>query len=395
MKYLWIGIEISDGMKKRILSSGGHLMSGYISEQALIEGLDTFHIDMDSINSFPQIAQSVMYRIPEEKWSRNGSSEDCSIGFTNRKYICNLERTLKLKAAAKNWALRHRQDDVTVFTFCMHSPFMAAAAEIKRLIPSATIVQIVPDLPQYMDLAMSKIKKILKKIDWQRIKKYMKSVNRYVLYAKPMAEYLGLKDGQWTVMEGAYDPELLPEKVEKDAGIVSIMYSGVIDMRYGIPELLDAMKLLPDNYELWLTGSGNAVELVKERAKTDSRIRFFGFLPSRQDLLNKQAQATMLISPRKDTEDASKYCFPSKLFEYMISGNPVISCRLDGIPDEYFDYLIELPTVTAESISKTILKTAEQYAALHQSNAEHPGKRFILEKKNKVEQAKKLLGTVE
>ena len=76
-----------------------------------------------------------------------------------------------------------------------------------------------------------------------------------------MAEFLGLKDGTWTVMEGSYDASLLVEDkdVEKDQSKISVMYSGVLDLRYGIRELLDAFDKLDDGYELWLTGNGNAV----------------------------------------------------------------------------------------------------------------------------------------
>lgn len=101
-------------------------------------------------------------------------------------------------------------------------------------------------------------------------------------------------------MEGLFDlSSLTEENPGKSADTVSIMYSGVVDMRYGIPELLDAMELLDDNCELWITGGGNAVPLVRKAAKTDPRIKFFGFLPSRKELLLKQKAATMLISTRR------------------------------------------------------------------------------------------------
>ena len=168
------------------------------------------------------------------------------------------------------------------------------------------------------------------------------------------------------------------------------MYSGILDMRYGISELLDAFDLLDDSYELWLTGNGNAVDLIKERAKKDQRIKFYGYLPSRQDLLNKQASATMLISPRRDTEEGSKYCFPSKIFEYMVSGNPVVSCFLAGIPEEYHRHLIELKTVTKEEIAQTI----KNVAAMSEKERTEFGlaaKTFVLENKNKFAQARKIL----
>ena len=171
------------------------------------------------------------------------------------------------------------------------------------------------------------------------------------------------------------------------------MYSGVVDMRYGIPELLDAMKLLDENYELWITGGGNAASLIKERAKEDNRIKFFGFLPSRKDLLLKQKSASMLISTRRPDEAASDYCFPSKLFEYMISGNPVLSCTIGGIPDEYFDYLVEMKDVSPEGIAQAIKKVSampvEERTLLGKKS-----KDFILKEKNNISQSEKILNFV-
>lgn len=391
MKYLWIGMLLSDAQQKLICENGGKLLSGYVAEHAIVTGLDSFGIDMDSLNSFPQFSSKVLRRIDADRWSRNGRSDDRSIAFRNVKYLRDIERKRKLKKAARLWAKQHETESVTVFTYCMHSPFMAAAREVKRIIPGAQIVQIIPDLPQYMDMAMSRLKKILKKIDWRFIKRLMRSVDRYILFAEPMAEFLKLQDGRWMLMEGSYNADQIGQKQDGLAdGKNVVMYSGVLDLRYGVPELLDAFRLLDDTYELWLTGNGNAVDLIRERAAADARIKFFGYLPSRQDLLDRQASATMLISPRRDTEVASRYCFPSKLFEYMASGNPVISCRLDGIPSEYFDHLIELPTVSPETIADTIRAVAAMPEEERTARGA-AGKDFILQSKNKNSQVRKIM----
>ena len=79
------------------------------------------------------------------------------------------------------------------------------------------------------------------------------------------------------------------------------------------------------------------------------------FLPSRKDLLLKQKTASMLINVRKPEEEASAYCFPSKLFEYMISGSPVLSFKIPGIPDEYFDYLIPMENSNPKTIANAII----------------------------------------
>lgn len=394
MKYLWIGVGNSEDGKKHILENGGKLLSSTISNDALVAGLEANGICCDTINS---VQLPVYPGYPEKKiqpytWTCENGATGQSVGFWNYRYLNLLSKKHALIKAAQRWAMNHRHEEVTVFVYQMHTPFMAAAHAVKKIIPGARIVLIVPDLPQYMDMNMSKLKKVLKAIDWRTIRKLMRSVDRYVLYSKHMAEFLNLKDGTWMVMEGSYDPSLLIDEAEvkRDENKISVMYSGVLDLRYGLRELLDAMSLLDDRYELWLTGNGNAVPLIEERAKTDSRIRYFGYLPSRYDLLKKQHEATMLISTRDPSEPASAYCFPSKLFEYMMSGNPVLSTRIKGIPEEYFAYLVALESITPTDIARSIGSIANMDMVAREKLGQD-GKKFVLEQKNNIAQTRKMI----
>ncbi len=392
MNYLWIGVGNSPENKQHILKNGGKILSSAVSNDALVAGLDAIGVECDSINC-PDIATYPGY--PEKVikggfWSRTGKSCDCFVGYSNLKYINNITKRSAMVKAAKKWAIEHQGEEVTVFVYQMATRFMQAAAEVKKIIPTAKVVLIVPDLPQFMDMHMSRVKKILKDIDWRNIKKLMKSVDKYVLYSKHMATFLGLSEGQYIVMEGSFDPSLVIEEEPQKSEKMAIMYSGVLDLRYGIRELLDAMNLLDDRYELWFTGNGNAVPLIKERAENDSRIKNFGYLPSRYDLLKKQKEATMLISPRSTEEEASKYCFPSKIFEYMVSGNPVISTRIGGIPDEYFEYLVPIEKISAEDIAKAA-KIVGSMSEEERIRLGVAGKQFILENKSNTAQVKKVL----
>jgi len=394
LKYLWIGVGNSTEGRAHVEKNGGKLLSAEVSNDSLVSGLYCNNIVCDTINSsrlpeYPNYPEKV---IPSFEWVEDNGSKGKSVSYLNYKYINLISKKLSLIKEAKVWAHENINEEVVVFIYQMHTPFMAAAAAVKKIIPSAKVVLIVPDLPQFMDMNMSRLKKVLKAIDWKSIQKYMKSVDKYILYSKHMAEFLGLKDGTWIVMEGSYDPSLLIDDsdIQKDDSKFSIMYSGVLDLRYGIRELLDAMNLLDENYELWLTGNGNAVPLIEERAKSDSRIKFYGFLPSRVDLLKKQHEATMLISTRDPSEEASKYCFPSKIFEYMVSGNPVLSTAIDGIPEEYFSHLVVLPDIRPETIADRIKYVAEMNPQSRHSfgcNA----KSFVLNKKNNVVQMKNVL----
>lgn len=393
MKYLWIGVGNSDAARKEIASKGGKLLSAEISNDALLCGLEKNGVFCDTINttSLPTYPNFPDKRIEKNTWQYENGKMGVSIGYLNRPYISLLSKRCALTKEAKKWARANKGEDVTVFVYQMSAYFMAAASAVKKIIKNAKIVQIIPDLPQYMDMNMSTLKRILKKIDWQSIKRHMKNVDKYILYSKHMAEFLGLENGTWTVMEGSYDASLMAdENIKPSEDTVSVMYSGVLDLRYGIKELLDAFSELPENYELWLTGNGNAVELINERAKNDERIKYLGYLPTRLDLLNKQRAATMLISTRDPSEPASTYCFPSKIFEYMVSGNPVLSTRINGIPDEYFDYIIPLDSLDATYLKKKILEVA----SMSKDEREKLGaqaKSFVLNEKNNIKQAEKII----
>lgn len=392
-KYLWIGMCCSDEEKQHIVNCGGKILSSAVSQDNLVEGLSEL-IEFDSINSLrlPYYPEYKEKKVTPFCWSRTGKSTDISVSYLNLKYLSIYFKTISLVKAAKEWAKKHTADDVTVLVYSMHSPFMAAADAVKKIIKNTKINLIVPDLPQYMDLEPSFVKRVLKAIDWMQIKNYMKKVDKYILYSEHMAEFLGLRDGSWTVMEGTINENDIIEDVPTRAeGKISVMYSGVCSLLYGLPELLDAFSLIDDeNYELWITGAGTAETLIKERADKDKRIRFFGFLPSRRDLLIKQKEATMLINTRKPDEPASAYCFPSKLFEYMASGNPVLSFDIAGIPREYFDYLVRMEDVTPQSIAEAI-KSVAAMSADERDRLGNASKEFVLKNKNKYIQSEKIL----
>lgn len=390
MKLLWIGLSLSDEEKKAILSSGGKILSGFVSQTNLTDGIDAHGADMDSINSYQRSA-ALGTVIPRTCWSRTGSSRDVTVSYRNIPYFSILSRTRSLKKEARAWAKAHREEEVRVLVYSMHSPFMAAALEVKKVIPTAKIYVIVPDLPQYMDMAMSRVKAALKKVNWMQISSMLPKFDGFILYSRHMADFLKLEEGRWMVMEGSFDPNFLiefPEKPRRDTFV--LMYSGALEHRYGIPQLLEAMKHLPENVELHFTGGGKAVPDIEKAAKEDSRIKLVGFLPTMEDLLRAQHDVDCLISTRNPEEEASAYCFPSKLYEYMISGNPVISTVIPGIPEEYFRYLLPLEDISPEEIARRVLEVARMDPAAREALGRE-GRDFILREKSNISQSGRIL----
>ena len=68
----------------------------------------------------------------------------------------------------------------------------------------------------------------------------------------------------------------------------------------------------------------------------------------------------------------------------------MLSCRIGGIPEEYFKYLVEMKSTSPSDIKEAILSVAkmseEERAALGKNARD-----FILTEKNNVAQASKIL----
>ena len=74
----------------------------------------------------------------------------------------------------------------------------------------------------------------------------------------------------------------------------------------------------------------------------------------------------------------------------MASGTPLIASKLEGIPEEYVDYFIELKDATIDDIRITL----ERALALPATELDTIGSRaqdFVRDKKNNLIQSKKIL----
>ena len=168
------------------------------------------------------------------------------------------------------------------------------------------------------------------------------------------------------------------------------MYAGMIFEKYGIMNLVEAFEQIDDpDLQLWLFGVGPAVPLIEEHAARDTRIIYYGSLP-RNEILQYERKATLLVNPRDPNEAFTQYSFPSKTIEYMLSGTPLLTTRLKGIPAEYEPYVFMADDNRVETLR------AEMMRALAQSPEERDAfglaaRQFIVEEKNACRQAARIL----
>ena len=107
-----------------------------------------------------------------------------------------------------------------------------------------------------------------------------------------------------------------------------------------------------------------------------------------------QKQATVLVNPRQNNEEFTKYSFPSKTMEYLSSGIPVVAYKLDGIPDEYDAYIQYVEDDSIESLKKKLIEVCELSDEERQSLGS-AGRAFVLTEKNSTIQVKKIVMLIE
>lgn len=393
-RMLWIGSFVPEAEIAGLNRLGYTGAASYLSQRNLVEGLE-YHTGraMDSVGAvvLPDFPKCRVLWFRRRKLKHSPDSENILAGFLNVKFVNRLVTSFALTAEARRWAKRHRGDPAPdIFVYELRSACLRAAMAVKRVLPSARVHLIVPDLPMFFDLSMGPVKRRLKEMDNRWILRHLDAADTFILYAEPMAEYLGIEKRKWMRMEGSVNIGECQKRSE-DAGepetqTCAAMYSGYLERGFGLLNLCDAFDLLGDGYELWITGGGPLAEEIRKRAERNPRIRFFGFLADRAELLRLQQRATVMVNMRDPGAEASAYCFPSKIFEGLLMEKPVLSCRLPGIPGEYFGHLVGMKSIDPADIAEAI-----RLAACMPPERGRRGAEFVAREKNNLVQAKRIL----
>lgn len=236
------------------------------------------------------------------------------------------------------------------------------------------------------------VKSVIKKLAGYLNKRYVGSFSKYVLLTNAMNELVNPKGRPYIVMEGLCDESLADRDFTPKAKSYPkvIMYAGGLEERYGLKMLVDAFKMIPDkDVELHLYGNGSYVDELIVETQRDQRIKFMG-VKSNAEIVEAEDRATLLVNPRFASEEFTKYSFPSKNMEYMVSGTPLLTTCLPGMPEEYypFVYLIEKENVEgyAQAISDVMVKSDDSLVAKGLS-----ARAFVLRFKNNIFQSGRIV----
>lgn len=394
MKILYIGTVSENDEYEKILRESRVKASAapQAFETAFVKGLIENGVNADDIDflSFPMIASfpgSKIIRWGAKKQKLLNSYDVTWIPTVNIQGLKMISQAKSSKKLIKKWFEENASvEEKCVLIYSIYRPVAQNVIKLCREY-GCKCFTFVPDLPKHMYLNKNGIKARLAN---QYVKKALAiqgDFDGYIYLTEAMQEEIA-PTKPYIIVEGIADDTCVPSS-ELGRNDRIIMYAGVISKRYGFQNLIRAFSMLEGDYELHIYGYGDYVSELNDHAKNDSRIKYMG-RHSRTEILKKEREAALLVNVRNPNDEFTKYSFPSKTMEYMLSGTPLLTTQLPGIPEIYFEYCLSIADNEPESIKNAL----EAFFAFDKEKRECIGCRahdFIASQKNQKVQAEKVL----
>ena len=378
-----------------ILSNGKIQNAPNVFQWGIVEGLYKNNIDFNVV-SLPFLpAYPLNYKKVKTlngDITFNGEKIGDMLSYCNLLgYKTHSMQTVLYKYLCK-WVNKNKdKKELIILTYTPYVPFVNAVKKIKKTNPNVKLVSIVTDLvDDMMNFASNRtpLKRIQSLMEIKKTKKLYKYIDAFVLLSKHMEDKIPEAKGRNVIVEGICATKEYTQSEKSEERI--ILYAGTLQEFSGVQDLVNAFsKTSNHNYRLIICGKGILSTMITEAAEKDPRIIYKGMLP-REEVLFLQQQSTVLINPRKPNGGITKYSFPSKTVEYLSSGTPMIGYKLEGIPEEYFNYYYTIDSLSEEDLVHTL----DAVLSLPQDELDkkaHSAYKFIMENKTAEKQVKKII----
>ena len=380
--------ELSQKSKVPLSLADHNLNSSIIAGLDQVLGMPAALVNQEPLPCFPMYPQ-IVFRKKDWKHAEHAADQNC--GYVNLPVMKQLTRAVTTYAALKKLVRQSKDRQIVILTYDLHWEICTAMAAVRRKYPWVHISAVLPDIPSVMT-GINKGNRIKLKIHAKMKMSQMNRFDSYVLLTKYMTDYVDVRGKSYVVMEGIYREQNGVGQIQHtdSADLVAqngdkkiVFYAGQLNSRYGIKNLAAAVRQIHKKhpeYELWICGGGELEGYLKEQARRDPSLMFYGY-QNTANVRNLQQQATVLVNPRQNTGAYTRYSFPSKTMEYLASGKPVIGYKLDGIPDEYDPWIYYVQGNSLEALAQKIIEVCE--LPLREREAVGVRSReFVLQKKN-------------
>lgn len=359
----------------------------------VVEGLCAYGVNVTSLSTF-FIRSKFLWRHRREEVHGVKYNYIPSINFGPIRHIWMLVYCFFYVLV---WGMTKRRNkvilcDILNISSCMGAVVAARLLRLRR-------VGIMTDMPGLMVSRSNKSnaqeffrkESIVARIN----KSFLSGFTHYVFLTEHMNSVVNKKNRPYIVMEGLVDSEFtivtpkekLPQKV--------VLYAGGLMERYGLKMLVDGfIKANVEDSELWIYGSGPFVRQLEQYNKDYPSVIYKGVKPN-EEVIEAELIATLLVNPRPTHEEFTKYSFPSKNMEYMVSGTPLLTTALPGMPTEYYPYVFLFDegetTMGYAQVIKRILSLSKTVLEKKGKDA----REWVLQEKNNKSQTSRIIKLVQ
>lgn len=306
-----------------------------------------------------------------------GRQKKNSLPLKKRKY-----NTKRLKLPFHKGILFYLSYNLAAFSYLWtNKPDLVYAVDLDSLLAARTIKQLRPETHLIFDAhehftEVPELKNSpLKKKIWEAVAKWsIPRVDLCLTVGPALAEIFSDQyDRSFHAIRNTPIINHGPE-VEYQAENKVLLYQGMLNEGRGLEVLVDTMEKLQD-WTLWLVGSGDIAQTLKEHAKkskASDRIVFHGFVEP-DELPAFTRQATLGLNLLVAESLSYYYSLANKTFDYMACGVPAIHMDFPEyreIQEKYHCFLL-LDKLEKRSLVKLIHQTdSPQLLRLHQNNLE-------------------------
>jgi len=358
----------------------------------LANGLVENHIEVTSITAIPVSSAHHSKRYWGFKKEIENDIRFIYLPFLNLPFIRQFFIAIGSFLVSGLWIIKNRKKNPVVIVDVLNVAVSTASFLAARLF-GVKVCAIITDIPvMLMQMSKKENYNFLGRLAVSISTKFISSYDYYVMLTLQMNNLANTKNRPYCIIEGLVDNKIKNSNnshTVKAEGKI-IIYAGSLYEKYGIKKLLDAFAQIKDpDIQLHIYGDGEMAMALSEYSMKDQRMKFFGVVPNKT-VVEKLQEATLLVNPRPSDEEFTKYSFPSKNLEYMVSGTPLVTTPLPGMPEEYHHYVFLFNDESIEGFTSTIKKILS-LPRNELNNFGQQAKEFVLNNKNNIIQARRLL----
>lgn len=347
-KIIFIGNIVSDKIceeNKACSPAGNKWQTNFIKSLENVSGKEVINLSILPLQVWP-----IGKKRKIDCFIKKNEAKSILLSYIN---IIGLKKISIFFAIIINLLKYSKNEDDKIIIYNLYTPILIAILLMKKKM-KIQLIGVVADLVYTQDLNYTGIKKIIYLAEVKLQKYGLKKMDKVIAVNKLILEDFEIKNGM--VLEGGI---ISNENVEGNNKIFEnkkkIIFTGTLDNLNGIEFLLETFKKIGNDIELEIYGRGPLETKVIDISKSVKNIKYKGFI-SQDEIMKVLKSADLLILPRVKTIKTLRYTFPSKLFEYMMSGIPVIMTKIPGLDEKYIKNTYVCDTIDSNEFAKFIIE---------------------------------------